>query len=292
MSQKSLFKKIIPVLSAALAVSFAVVNYRDMHRFVKRECFIKTKKLPKDKKAKFILLADLHSWEYGHGNASLLKAIRREAPDFIVVAGDIMTARPEHDNRPAVDFIRSLTKEYRVYYGLGNHEQRSGLYPETYGNMYREYFHAIRSKNLIVLNNESITFDDFEILGLTIDRSYYKRLVKQHMSASYIVQTIGLPEKDKFSILIAHNPEYGDTYFQYPADLFVSGHLHGGIVRLPFLGGVASPSLKLFPKYDGGYYRKGNRHGYVSCGLGTHTVPMRFNNPGEFTVFTICGEGK
>ena len=292
MAKKSIIHKLIPAVAAVLAVSFVVKKYVDIHRFVKRECLLRTKKLPKGREVRFVLIADLHSREFGNKNINLIKAIRKANPDFIVVAGDIMTARPGHDNRPAVDLINALTKEYKVYYGLGNHEHRSRLYPENYGAMYEEYFDAIKSPNLIVLDNASVTAGDLQIMGLTIDRTYYKRLVKQHMDISYIRETIGLPDEDKFSILIAHNPDFGDTYFEYPADLFVSGHLHGGIIRLPLLGGLASPSFRLFPKYDGGLYRKNGRCGYVSCGLGTHTVPMRFNNPGEFTVFTVRGTGK
>jgi hypothetical protein len=283
-------KKIVLIIVAILTVAFIVVNILDINRFVVRKNLIKTKKLAKNKEVRFVLIADLHSATFGKNNAKLLSSIRKCNPDFIVVAGDMMTAKPGKDNQPAVDFMNALTKEYKVYYGLGNHEHRARLYKETYGDMYDEYFEAIKSDNLTVLDNESVALDDVEIIGLTIDREYYKRLVRKKMSDTYLTDTLGTPDEDKFSILIAHNPEYGDQYFDYPADLFVSGHLHGGIIRLPWLGGVASPSIHLFPKYDGGLYQKNGRYGYVSCGLGTHTVPMRFNNPGEITLFTIQGE--
>ena len=283
-------KRVINACLAMLLISFLTINYFDIHRFVVKEKTIKTKKLKKGKQVKFLLLADLHSARFGRDNKKLIKKIYDIDPDYVIIAGDMMTARRHCDNEDAIAFMNALTKNYKVYYGLGNHEYRSRIYPDTYGNMYKEYFDAIASRNLTVLDNDSVTVGDFEILGLTVDRKYYKRLSFQPMEKDYVKHTIGEADPDKFSILIAHNPEYGDAYFDYGADLFVSGHLHGGIIRLPGIGGVASPSFKLFPKYSGGLYEKRGRYGYVSCGLGTHTVPIRFNNPGEITVITVEGE--
>ena len=67
----------------------------------------------------------------------------------------------------------------------------------------------------------------------------------------------------------------------------VSGHVHGGLMRLPFLGGVISPALKLFPKYDGGVFQEGKSTLVLGRGLGTHTLPVRIFNPGEVVVIDI-----
>lgn len=66
--------------------------------------------------------------------------------------------------------------------------------------------------------------------------------------------------------------------------MVVSGHVHGGIMRLPVFGGVLSPSLTLFPKYDGGRFSEGKSTMILSRGLGTHTIPLRVFNPGELVV--------
>ena len=98
-----------------------------------------------------------------------------------------------------------------------------------------------------------------------------------------------LPEgrQDCFQILLAHNPDYFPAYAAWGADLVLSGHLHGGVIRLPLLGGVISPRLHLFPHYDGGKFTCGNSTMIVSRGLGMHTIPFRFNNPGELVDITI-----
>ena len=88
----------------------------------------------------------------------------------------------------------------------------------------------------------------------------------------------------EFQILIAHNPQYFDEYAKWGADLTVSGHVHGGIVRLPFIGGVISPAIALFPKYDGGHYEIDKKHLILSRGLGTQ---VRMFNPCEIDVIKI-----
>lgn len=98
---------------------------------------------------------------------------------------------------------------------------------------------------------------------------------------------LGRPDPEKFSLLIAHNPDFFETYADWGADLVVSGHVHGGLMRLPVLGGVISPAIRLFPAYDGGEFRKGKAAMILGRGLGTHTLPIRIFNPGELVVIDL-----
>ena len=107
------------------------------------------------------------------------------------------------------------------------------------------------------------------------------------MEPSYLRKLLGTPDREKFQLLIAHNPVYFDAYADWGADLVVSGHVHGGIMRLPFLGGVLSPSLTLFPKYDGGMFREHGSTMILSRGLSSHTIPIRIFNPGELIVIEL-----
>ena len=77
---------------------------------------------------------------------------------------------------------------------------------------------------------------------------------------------------------------YFDYYAKWGADLVLSGHVHGGLLRLPIIGGVISPQIKLFPKYTGGLYKLNKAVMIVSRGLGTHTIRFRFFNPPELVV--------
>ena len=97
---------------------------------------------------------------------------------------------------------------------------------------------------------------------------------------------INIPEHE-FQILIAHHPEYASVYNKYEADFIVSGHLHGGLLRLPFIGGVVSPRLRL-PECDAGLMElSDNSKLFVSRGLGSHTIPLRFFNRVEVNFLVL-----
>ncbi len=266
-------------------VFFVIVMIIDGNRFVIREYTIKTDKL--DKEYTLALLADLHNRSYGEDNVKLLEAIDSIKPDGILTAGDMLTAKPGKSFMTALSFMKQLSSKYPVYYGLGNHEYRMKLYREDYGDAFEEYTGALTDAGIHVLDNATLPVGDFAVTGVTIDRKYYKRFRKNVMEEEYLSETIGEVSKDKYHILMAHNPEYFEDYAKWGADLVVSGHVHGGIMRLPVLGGVISPKLVLFPKYDGGMFRQDNTTMILSRGLGMHTLPVRIFNPGELVVIHL-----
>lgn len=90
--------------------------------------------------------------------------------------------------------------------------------------------------------------------------------------------------------MIAHNPAHAKAYRDWGADLVVSGHFHGGIVRVPGVGGVITPQLRLFPRYDGGMYQDGKTTFVVSRGIGEHTLPVRLFNTPEVVVLNMKGK--
>lgn len=260
----------------------------DTNRFVTRRYKIQTNKC--NKKIKFVFLSDLHNKSFGKENEKLLEAIKRETPDFVICGGDMPTAHPGADMSKAISLMQKLSKEYQIFYGTGNHEYRLKLYPEKYGSMYQEYMDAIENPNIIFLHNESIRVsNELLIHGLDLERKYYKRFHRNIPTQQVIEDSF---KKDIFKeagyhIMLAHNPEYYDVYKKTKIDLVLSGHLHGGVAKLPILGGVISPSFQLFPKYDGGIFAKGNQKLIVSRGLGCHTIPIRFLNPAELVVVEI-----
>ena len=99
----------------------------------------------------------------------------------------------------------------------------------------------------------------------------------------------GIPVPEAFHILLAHNPVYFDTYAAWGADLTLSGHLHGGIIRIPGIGGLITPQAQLFPKYDRGLISVNGKYMVVSAGLGEHTVPIRIFNPPQLILITVEG---
>ena len=264
---------------------FVIVMIADGNRFVIREYTLESDKI--DKEYTFALLADLHNRSYGTNNAKLLSAVDEVKPDVILTAGDMLTAKPGKSFETALSFMKQVAKKYPVYYGIGNHEYRMKLYREDYGDAFEKYIGELTGAGIHVLDNASVTTDEFAITGVSIDRKYYKRFKKTVMDAKYLTDSIGTVYQDKYQILLAHNPEYFEEYAGWGPDLVVSGHVHGGIMRIPVLGGVISPKLVLFPKYDGGLFKKDKTTMILSRGLGMHTLPIRIFNPGELVVIHL-----
>lgn len=271
----------------ALVIFFLIVNICDMNRFVVREYTFISDKVSKE--VKFAFLSDLHDKSYGKDNVKLLKAIEEAKPDALLVGGDMIVATPGKDNKKAKAFMQTLADKYTIFYGMGNHEYRSDLYRDEYGDMYDEYSKPLLEKGINFLRNEVVVLEDYniEICGVEIDRKYYKRFTVRHMEDAYIEEILGANSGKHYEILLAHNPDYFKQYAAYGADLILSGHVHGGIIRMPFLGGIASPAIRFFPKYNGGLYQKDKAFMVVSCGLGTHTLPMRIFNPAELIVIHV-----
>lgn len=266
---------------------FLAVMWFDCHRFVIREYTIESGKLTKD--GKFLLLSDLHNKSFGAHNEKLMKAIDAQRPDVILLAGDIYTAGKGLDNSEATAFVCKLAEKYPVYCGNGNHEQKTRLAPEYYGPFYEKYISKVKKSGAVVLVNEKVALPAFgmQIYGLEIERRFYQKFICPPMDKEYMQKTLGKSSGDAFNLLIAHNPDYFENYADWGADLVVSGHVHGGLMRLPILGGFISPRLRLFPYYDGGRFERGKSTMILSRGLGTHTLPIRIFNPGELIVLRM-----
>lgn len=242
----------------------------------------------------FIVISDLHNHVYGKKNKRLLSAIYEAEPSFIIIAGDMMIAKPGYSLDIVFDFLDKLSSKYTVYYGMGNHEYRLKLYREKYPGMYESFYNFLMAHNIKLLDNKSETIningEKIVITGLEIEREYYKRFNKIYMDKEYINSLVG-KKTNEYTILIAHNPEYFDTYVDWGADLILSGHIHGGMVRLPFFGGLISPKVQFFPKYDCGLFEKDGKQMILSRGLGMHTLPIRINNRAELIKVDLLKEG-
>lgn len=240
------------------------------------------------RKSRIVFLSDLHNKVYGYRNQRLFHKIRRARPDLILIGGDMLLGRNGHDYRRTLDFLKRLPGICPVCYANGNHEQRMKEHPEEYDQSYEKYKEELLGAGIRLLENESEEISiggvPVRISGLEIPDKGYSRVCRQKPDVETIKRCVGDCDKDYYQILLAHNPSYMEAYFSWGADLVLSGHLHGGIVRIPGFRGIISPDFKLFPKYSGGCYRKGEQTAVVSRGLGNHTVPVRLFNPAEIIV--------
>ena len=282
---------ILNILLVIVIVGLVIVAVSSLidNNVIKKRCYtIKDSRIKKD--LRFVFLSDLHGNSFGNDNVRLIEDIKAVNPDFILIGGDMITAKTNKMGEGywnnALKLFEGLS-DYKLIYGIGNHEYRMDLYREDFKNAFDRYSECLKKRNIQILYNESEMLDDYNIKvsGLAIDRRFYKRFEKNEMTLEYLKECLGSRE-DAFTIMLAHNPEYCDIYSKY-ADLTLSGHVHGGIAKLPVLGGVISPRLTLFPKYDGGYFKENNAHMIISRGLGSHTLPFRVFNPCELVIIDL-----
>lgn len=237
-------------------------------------------------------LTDLHSITFGRDNKELLLEIKAAKPDYIFLGGDMIVGSRDFNPEVSLHLSRSLAADYPVYMGMGNHEQKLMTYEETRDSSYPAYMEELKRLDITVLDNESILLkrqaDHIRLYGLTMDYVYYGKVWKRvKMNPSYIKKQLGEASSDEFSILLAHSPKYFKAYAAWGADLVLSGHVHGGIMILPGLGGVIAPDYALFPKYDSGCFKEKNSQMVLSRGLGSHTIHLRIFNPPELSVVTL-----
>lgn len=276
---------ILFMLVGIATIALIWIMLYDSNRFVITKHSIESEKISRHCRA--VVLADLHNKCYGRNNEGLIEAVREQKPDCIIIAGDIPTAKPKKSLDTALHLMEELTKDYQIFYANGNHEHRMKLYPDVYGDMAERYETGLKKAGVdrLVNSHKELEENNITIYGSEIDRFFYKRFKIQPMDDDYLESILGLPDDKKYNILIAHNPDYFPHYAKWGADMVLSGHVHGGMVRIPFVNkGIISPNIRLFPKYDGGIYREKDSTMILSRGLGMHTIPIRLFNPGELIV--------
>ena len=246
------------------------------------------------------VMSDLHDCCIGCENEILLEQVRIQSPDAILLAGDMITEEKMGNGRVhqenAAHLLQELASIAPTYYGMGNHEQRWKEIPRE--NIERESFDSwmrrLESWGITLLDNRSVIFHKGEgrirITGLALPNRYFTKKKIVRLSREEIENFVGPADTAHFQILMGHTPQFYDAYMNWGADLALAGHYHGGVVRLPVLGGVISTNFRPFPKYDYGAYPRGQQSMIVSSGLGCHTIPIRVNNPPELILMELKGE--
>ena len=225
---------------------------------------------------KILHLSDLHSRVFP--SDSLYDAVAAEHPDLIVMTGDMF-----HDDLAAISGIMPLMKASAelcpCYFIFGNHEQRLPAI------VCDELEDKLKSFGVRVLNNGTEELFGARICGFVPPVEYITHAPHptKPLTAKGISAELGRCPADDFTILLAHDPSRFTSYCKWGADLVFSGHVHGGAVRLPVIGGVFTPQRTFFPKYQCGIYTLGRTAMVVSRGLGR----PRFANPPEIVTVTM-----
>lgn len=271
-----------PYVLAAAAAVFGAAAATEYFTINTVRYQVYSKKIPKNFDGMTILqLSDLHCTEHGSHSRRLIQKIDEVNPDIIVMTGDMVGRNTDISIFTAL--CRNLGRRYNTFYTLGNHEL------DLPDKDLMKLINSVEASGIHFLNNEKFSLisgdSSIELYGLWANLWYYKDekgSYRNHRKFDYeeMYRLIGNSDTEKFNILLGHNPQWLNVYSEWKADLVFSGHIHGGVFRLPHIKGVISPDRTLFPKYDMGMFTKKDTTMIVSGGTGG----IRFFNRPQIVV--------
>ena len=239
---------------------------------------------------KIVQLSDFHSKGYRNTTEKIISKIKRINPDIIVMTGDMvsydMTGTEEFEK-----LVKELSEIYPIYYIDGNHEH---LAEKLIPGEYLYFMEFLRELGVITIKNDYVEIykgnESINLYGVNIPLDWPSGVYvsKLQLENDYVEKTLPEADADKFNILLAHNPIFIKQYSKWGANLVLAGHMHGGIVRIPFTNiGLLSPERQIFPKYAAGKFKVNGSTMIVNRGIGASSFNLRiFNNP-EITVITL-----
>lgn len=236
---------------------------------------------------RIILISDLHEHQFGRGNEKLAEKIREQSPDLIIIDGDMINGDSE-DADTAVEVVRALKETAPVYYSFGNHEYS---YMEA---GHEDLTEELEAAGAVVLNYQSIDIDvkgNPVRLGGLYEYGFETGMQSEEENERAVPYLEEYADTDRYLIMCAHRPESfypWDMADQWGIDLVLSGHLHGGQVIIPGVGGLYNSLDGFFPKFDYGQYKLGDSDMVITRGLGSNPKMLpRFNNPPEIAVVEV-----
>ena len=278
--KKMLLKIVLGVLLAAVLASAvsAVICSREL-KVTEYDVGIDGLTSP----ARVVVISDLHSKEYGNDNSTLLALIAAQHPDAVFAVGDMINrSADEEDILQFLELLVKLQEIAPVYYSPGNHES-DYMADRDSGLLGR-----VSATGVTVLLDEYV---ETQLGGSTIriggTMGHYYRYEwseeQKNDPPDYAMQE-EIGSTDVPSIVLMHMPENmiaDSARKNWNADLYISGHTHGGVVRLPLIGGLVAPTQGLFPKYDQGFFTvDGRLKLIITSGLaGYGPIPRIFNRP-------------
>ena len=228
---------------------------------------------------RIVVISDLHGAEFGENNVDLARAIAEQNPEYILCLGDLEDRYRGPSAGYAASVAETLSAIAPTYYVTGNHEWAIGEVPAL-----KE---TLSAHGVTVLSNQFLTLErngDTMVLAGIDDPNGYADQKSPETVASELYAAHG----DPFWMLMAHrNDRFAGQYSLLGADLVLSGHGHGGIIRLPFTDGLLSTDRTFFPSYTAGLYEENSSCLFVTRGLGNSGPSFRLFNRPEVAVLTL-----
>lgn len=207
----------------------------------------------------------------------MIEKIKIEKPDLIAITGDLVDSS-KTDFDIALQFIEEANKIAPIYYVTGNHEAWLEDYSILKEKLEDASVNMMDDKSLFIEKGNN----KIQVLGIQDpDFDLGTGSGNIHTKISELLN------EDHFTIVLSHRPEHFDEYVNSGADLVLTGHAHGGQVRIPFLGGLVAPNQGFFPEYTEGQYTDKKTRMVVSRGLGNSIIPIRINNRPELVIIEL-----
>ena len=220
-------------------------------------------------------ISDLHNTQFGKDNSRLLEKLNGTEPDIIVLTGDLIDSR-RTNIKTALSFAKQAAQIAPTYYVPGNHESRIKNIQSFYTDLESAGVSLLLNEHeLIKKGTESICISGVIAPSFTTEADWAAAL------------ETSVPDQEIYTVLLSHRPELFEAY---NADLVLTGHAHGGQIRLPFIGGLFAPAQGFLPQYDSGLYVKNTTTMVVSRGIGNSLFPARVNNPPKIVVIELKSE--
>ena len=228
-----------------------------------------------------VVLTDLHGRKFGKNNETLLAAVEAQEPDYIFLVGDLVDERTEDTQGYAASLGAALSGIAPTYFVTGNHEWARGT------DEAERIKTTLTDSGVSVLSNEFCELSrggDTIVLAGIDDPNGYADQKTPEMLATEIYASYG----DPFWVLLAHrNDRFAGQYSLLGANLTVSGHGHGGCIRLPLTDGLLGTQHDLFPSHTAGFYTDNGAAVFVSRGLGNVGRTFRIFNRPQVAVITL-----
>ncbi|MUV36393.1 hypothetical protein JNUCC1_00195 [Lentibacillus sp. JNUCC-1] len=260
---------------ASCLIGCGIKIFHDTFLFKVNQISFKTNKWTNGTKMRVVQLSDLHNRTFGKKNNRLLKAIKDQNPDVVVITGDLID-RKTRGFRNVYQLIDVLTVMCKhVYFVSGNHEWE---HPAT-----QIFIQGLKSRGVMILDGEYAKLGKEGNSLRLIGAGYAVENAEEYDSYDLCYST------DDFNLVLAHMPD-GLDISETSVDLMLCGHTHGGQIRFPLIGAMVAPGQGLFPHRAKGIYPLENGgYMYIDSGLGTTHIPVRFMNQSQFTVIDLEG---
>lgn len=270
--------RIIPFLLLAIC---GVLFFRWSNRSLQIEAFTyASPRLPEGfDGCTIVQLSDLHGASFGEDNAELIAAVAAQDPDLIFLTGDIQDRYRKTPASYTAAIGRAMAGIAPTYFVTGNHEW---AFPDV-----RELKRALKDAGVTVLTNEFVALERnggvIFLAGIDDPNGF-----ADQKSPEALAEEVKAAAGGGFWMLLAHRNNYFEKqYSSLGADLVISGHGHGGLIRLPFTDGLISVERTLFPSYTSGFYQFNGRDVFVSRGLGNSGPSFRLFNRPQLVTLTL-----